>query len=235
MAVLRLVPLKGDPILVDTAEAVVGREPSCNVVVSHPSVSRRHAMLRRADDVFSVEDEGSANGTFLNSDRVSSVVTLKPGDALRFGSATFAVELIGSSEMLAVDEEELVPARTNFAAQESFSETILGEEAPSIEPAEIPTAPFPALQKPPSQPIPPPPPPPQPRPAVRPQAPAPVAAAAILEPAPTDNRAVAPPAGSQPQTQRSPLFWAGIGGLGCLAVALIVGSIAFAVLFFVRK
>src|SRR5204863_8069417 len=70
MSVLRLIPLKGEAIVVDADEALVGREANCNVVVSHPSVSRRHALIKRKQDVFFVVDQGSATGTFVDSERI---------------------------------------------------------------------------------------------------------------------------------------------------------------------
>ena len=123
MSVLRLIPLKGEAIVVDADEALVGREASCNVVVSHPSVSRRHALLKRKQDVFFVVDQGSANGTFVDSKRIVDA-TLKDGCALRFGSATFNVEL-AEEHAESVAEDELVVAATIMGRQPSFSATVL--------------------------------------------------------------------------------------------------------------
>ena len=65
----------------DADEALVGREASCNVIASHPSVSRRHALIKRKQDVFFVVDQGSANGTFVDSKRVVDA-TLRDGSVL---------------------------------------------------------------------------------------------------------------------------------------------------------
>src|SRR5215218_7159954 len=43
----------------------VGRSQECDIVVSDPNVSRKHARLSRADNGFVVEDLGSTNGTLL--------------------------------------------------------------------------------------------------------------------------------------------------------------------------
>ncbi len=74
----------------------VGREPSCTLVVEHPSVSRLHAHIQLADDglVF-VLDVDSRNGTFLNRNdswiRVRRV-TLCVGDRIRFGEVEVTLE-----------------------------------------------------------------------------------------------------------------------------------------------
>src|SRR5262245_10644614 len=128
MSVLRLIPVKGEAIVVDADEALVGREANCNVVVSHPSVSRRHALLKRKQDVFFVVDQGSANGTFVDSKRIVDA-TLKDGCVLRFGSASFKVEVREEAPVESIAEDELVVAATMVGQAQSFSETVL-EGAP---------------------------------------------------------------------------------------------------------
>jgi hypothetical protein len=52
------------------------------------TLSRRHAKIVREGALYFVRDEGGANGTFVNGDRVNAgaSIALKPGDKLRFGS-----------------------------------------------------------------------------------------------------------------------------------------------------
>ena len=45
MVSLRLVPVSGKPIDVTRDPSLVGRDPTCEVVVQDGSVSRRHARL----------------------------------------------------------------------------------------------------------------------------------------------------------------------------------------------
>ena len=63
---------------------VVGREPGANLVVDDPAVSRRHLLLRREAEGWSVVDLGSLNGTFVNGFRVERAM-LEPRDELRVG------------------------------------------------------------------------------------------------------------------------------------------------------
>ncbi|MEO6402655.1 MAG: FHA domain-containing protein [Vicinamibacteria bacterium] len=146
MARLRLVPDKGAAVLVEAAEAVVGREPSCNVIVLQSSVSRKHATLYRDGEAFSVEDMSSENGTFVNSHRVANS-SLNAGDSLRFGSESFTVEVV--ADISFADSGEFVSGRTLFSSDlpSSFSETLMGDDepsegvAPSATPVEPPKAP----------------------------------------------------------------------------------------------
>ena len=71
---------------------VIGRSRECDVVLSDPNVSRRHAELRRADEGWQVVDLGSTNGVKVNDRRVDEA-TLRPGDRIRIGVTDLTFEL----------------------------------------------------------------------------------------------------------------------------------------------
>jgi hypothetical protein len=60
--------------------------------VSDGSVSRKHARIERRGDQWVVIDQASANGTFIDSQRISESV-LRAGQELRFGAVPFRVEI----------------------------------------------------------------------------------------------------------------------------------------------
>ncbi|WP_170121215.1 FHA domain-containing protein [Geodermatophilus tzadiensis] len=66
---------------------VIGRDPSCDVVVAEdPLVSRRHAAVRVTGPGAAVlEDLGSSNGTHLNGVRLTGPAPLGPGDTIGVG------------------------------------------------------------------------------------------------------------------------------------------------------
>lgn len=66
------------------APTIVGRAGSCDFVIAHHSVSRRHAMLARDGERVIVTDLGSTNGTFVNGRWITQAEVL-PGDRLRLG------------------------------------------------------------------------------------------------------------------------------------------------------
>jgi hypothetical protein len=72
--------------------AVVGRSRDCDVVVSDPNVSRRHAEVRRGEEGWSVVDLGSTNGVKVNGRRLDSA-RLKPGDRITIGVTDLTFEL----------------------------------------------------------------------------------------------------------------------------------------------
>jgi hypothetical protein len=74
------------------ASVTLGRELDNDVVLAHPSVSRHHARLVRQADNLTIEDLGSANGTWRNGQRVSSA-PLGPGDDLGLGGLALRVRV----------------------------------------------------------------------------------------------------------------------------------------------
>jgi hypothetical protein len=66
-------------------ELFVGRHPSCDVRLSDPGVSRRHARLTFRDGGWMVQDLESTNGTTVNGTRVGRC-QLRPGDDLVLGT-----------------------------------------------------------------------------------------------------------------------------------------------------
>jgi murein DD-endopeptidase MepM/ murein hydrolase activator NlpD/pSer/pThr/pTyr-binding forkhead associated (FHA) protein len=57
---------------------VIGRDPSCDLQLDDPKVSRRHCQMETADGRVTVTDLGSHNGTYLGSNR------LEPGQRARW-------------------------------------------------------------------------------------------------------------------------------------------------------
>lgn len=62
---------------------VVGRDPTCSVLVADPAVSRFHAELSVEGTSILMRDLGSRNGTFVDSERVDSGGFLGRSDSLR--------------------------------------------------------------------------------------------------------------------------------------------------------
>jgi phosphoserine phosphatase RsbU/P len=72
-------------VKLDRMKLTIGRSSRNDICISDPFASRLHAELRREGDHVLLVDNGSANGTFLNGQRVSGTVRLEPGDLIRIG------------------------------------------------------------------------------------------------------------------------------------------------------
>ncbi len=75
----------------DGAPMLVGRAPTCDVPVFDPTVSRRHAELSLVSGGVKVADLGSANGTFVNGEKITER-TAKAGDVVTFGKVVFKLQ-----------------------------------------------------------------------------------------------------------------------------------------------
>jgi len=65
---------------------VIGRDPRSQIWLDDESVSRRHARISVEQDVASIEDLDSTNGTLLNREPVDSPAVLRDGDVVDVGS-----------------------------------------------------------------------------------------------------------------------------------------------------
>jgi hypothetical protein len=72
-------------------DLLIGRHLGCDMVLSDPSVSRRHARLVFRDGSWVVQDLQSTNGTVLNGTRVGRC-ELRPGDQLILGNERLQID-----------------------------------------------------------------------------------------------------------------------------------------------
>ncbi|MBI4769424.1 MAG: winged helix-turn-helix domain-containing protein [Chloroflexi bacterium] len=86
------------PYLVDSAgqrfplsQPVIrlGRAPECEVFVADRRASRRHAEVRREAEGYTLHDQASANGTFLNGRRLTAPAALCDSDQIAVAGALF--------------------------------------------------------------------------------------------------------------------------------------------------
>jgi FHA domain-containing protein/zinc ribbon protein len=96
-AALEEIPVKGPMLVVRSGggregenfepksdRTLIGRSPECDIFLDDVTVSRKHAVLVRQDGDFTIEDQGSLNGTFVNRARIESA-RLRDGDELQIG------------------------------------------------------------------------------------------------------------------------------------------------------
>ncbi|WP_395146508.1 FHA domain-containing protein [Armatimonas sp.] len=71
----------------------VGREPdNAFALPTDSTVSRKHALFLPTGTGWELADSGSANGTFLNGQRLSATQTLSHGDEIKIGSSRLRFE-----------------------------------------------------------------------------------------------------------------------------------------------
>jgi FHA domain len=72
----------------------IGRSDQCDISVKDSSMSARHAEIQKTDSDIKVRDLGSANGIYLNGERVDEA-ELYDGDVLRLGQTSIRIDVVG--------------------------------------------------------------------------------------------------------------------------------------------
>ncbi len=87
-------------------EVVVGRDPSCDLVLNDERCSRRHAVIADGPDGLEIRDVGSSNGIRVNGRQLRRS-RLGPGDTVRIGDSVIRI---------LPDSSETVPAAAGLRA-----------------------------------------------------------------------------------------------------------------------
>lgn len=128
----------------------IGRDASCALVLDDESCSRRHAVLFEHDGKLAVQDLGSANGTRVNGEPVTSARYVGPRDDVAIGVFTVKLKVMSAQARVApppatamnaheardpsAARDGLDPARTVALAGSSDS----GEGATLVSPPPVP-------------------------------------------------------------------------------------------------
>jgi pSer/pThr/pTyr-binding forkhead associated (FHA) protein len=84
LLVVKRGPGAGSRFLIDKDVVVCGRHPESDVFLDDITVSRKHMELHRKAGSYSVHDQGSLNGTYVNGELVEQT-NLANGDEVQVG------------------------------------------------------------------------------------------------------------------------------------------------------
>lgn len=134
---LEFTNIEGSPVYPLTGSFAIGSETG-DLVIEDPTLSPRHATFAAQNDVLTVMDNGSAQGTHLNGTALPSgrAVILQVGDELSLGEVTVKVLMqeISQAEVEA-EEPEVLEEPVPVAEVEELAEapTFVEEEEASSE------------------------------------------------------------------------------------------------------
>ena len=94
------------PLLEETS--TIGRTPANNIALRDVSVSAHHARVVRSAEGFTIEDVGSRNGTFINSEKLSEKRLLADGDLVRLGKIILTFNLAADVQRKQSTEREMM-------------------------------------------------------------------------------------------------------------------------------
>ncbi len=82
-------PITGARLQMDGGEKLIGRSPECDITLPDQAVSRRHAVIRKKNLGWIIEDMGSSGGTYINTEKLKAAHALAPNDEVRIGRSIF--------------------------------------------------------------------------------------------------------------------------------------------------
>lgn len=93
------------------AVKTIGRTPDNDIVVAHPQVSSKHAVLVKSGSQLFLEDRGSANGTFVRGKRIApgQKIPVQSGEKVYVGPMPLLIQMTGEAggaEVLIDDESQ---------------------------------------------------------------------------------------------------------------------------------
>lgn len=96
--------LNGSIFNLNLGETTVGRNPDCTISLDFHGVSRRHFTIEVTDGEVTLNDLGSANGTYLNNQKLTDPTVLKRGDVIKIGAIAMKFLPKGDPERLTYDK-----------------------------------------------------------------------------------------------------------------------------------
>ncbi len=118
--------IRDGAVLTITDEAIAGRHSSCDISLVHEhGASRKHARFKLKDDVLSISDLGSLNGTLVNGKELEGTQILNDGDILIFDSDEYQL-------LMPIDSNASAPHATANNA-----DTVIANKAERDDPSSI--------------------------------------------------------------------------------------------------
>jgi predicted component of type VI protein secretion system len=116
---VQLIVVKGKPegkvIPLVAPRFKIGRGEECQLRPNNELVSREHCEIVVGEDLATVQDCGSRNGTVVNGKTITGAHPLKNGDLLQVGPLTFAIHIQGAPPI--TPGKAVAPTRGGTAAK----------------------------------------------------------------------------------------------------------------------
>jgi pSer/pThr/pTyr-binding forkhead associated (FHA) protein len=89
-------PAAGAKVSIEKRPITIGRASICDLTLEDDFISSRHLRISMQSDGYVVEDLGSTNGTWVEGERLSEPVLIKPGVRIKMGRNTLTIRKVES-------------------------------------------------------------------------------------------------------------------------------------------
>jgi pSer/pThr/pTyr-binding forkhead associated (FHA) protein len=114
-------------------ELTIGRNPGNDILIDNAGVSRRHAVIIVSGERVVIEDLGSANGTFVNGQRITSH-ELHDGDEILVLKHRLLYHVPKEAAPPKFEMPEDVGQRTMYVDSASVAQAVAGKPTPKLRP-----------------------------------------------------------------------------------------------------
>lgn len=128
-----------EPIVLGES-TLFGRGTECDYMLDDTQASRRHALIEKGEEGYTLTDQDSSNGTFVDEERLYGSVLLTEGDTIRIGQTTFTFEQLDEGDEGQARAAEPEPVVQKPAEPASPAEAVPPAAPPP--PAEAPAEPI---------------------------------------------------------------------------------------------
>ena len=107
-------PKKGKEVILQPGLLIIGRDDDCQISLSTPSLSKKHAELKITSETVRIKDLGSSNGTFLGGKQIKEQ-EVKPGERIFLSDVVFEIRKQNTLHPLIQQAYfQQAPAQTNL-------------------------------------------------------------------------------------------------------------------------
>jgi len=132
--------LQVDPVTIVAEGILIGRMPTCELLLNHPSVSRLHAGITIVGADYYIRNLRPGNPIMLNGERLEEYQALTAGDILGIGPFALNIDFQGEALVLKVSLQIAATASDAVARREASGvwplQTTVHLELPSEAPAD---------------------------------------------------------------------------------------------------
>ncbi len=113
-----------EKLAVSTPRFTIGRSKSCELPLNDAIMSRQHCIISESGNGYTIEDNGSRNGTEVNGSHITGQTPLSDGDKIVLGPFELTFYSTGGEAIIKSEDEMDDDAATRFAGADDVDQVV---------------------------------------------------------------------------------------------------------------